>query len=109
MSTLISGAIGTWLNAVAGNGLRSVATGTRFEGQLVDTSLPVLGPVTAQLNPASGTRLEMTMRNPRVATATDQLTLTGDMTARRGRGRASLSTACATPPTAARPRRCGNG
>jgi hypothetical protein len=73
--------IGAWLNAVAPNGLRSVATGTRFEGQLVDTSLPVLGPVTAQLNPASGTRLEMTIRNPRVATATDQLTITGDMTA----------------------------
>lgn len=73
--------IGTWLNAVAPNGLRSVATGTRFEGQLVDTSLPVLGPVTAQLNPASGTRIELIIRNPRVATATDQLTVTGDMTA----------------------------
>ena len=73
--------LGTWINAVAGNGLRSVATGTRFEGQLVDTSLPVLGPVRAQLNPASGTRLEVTLRNPRVTTGTDQLTLTGDMTA----------------------------
>jgi hypothetical protein len=73
--------ITTWFNAVAGNGLRSVATGTRFEGQLVDTSLPVLGPVRAQLNPASGTRLEVTLRNPRVSTGIDQLTLTGDMTA----------------------------
>jgi hypothetical protein len=73
--------ITTWFNAVAGNGLRSVATGTRFEGQLVDTSLPVLGPVRARLDPASGTRLEVTLRNPRVSTGTDQLTLTGDMTA----------------------------
>jgi hypothetical protein len=73
--------LGTWINAVAGSGLRSVATGTRFEGQLVDTSLPVLGPVRAQLNPASGTRLEVTLRNPRVSTGNDQLTLTGDMTA----------------------------
>nr|WP_310522135.1 hypothetical protein [Polymorphobacter sp.] len=78
---LDSRVFGTWLAAVAPNGVRSSATGTRFEGVLVQDRVPLIGLLEARLDPASATRLDLTLSNPRVTAATDRLTVTGDLSA----------------------------
>ena len=72
---------GTWLAAIAPNGLRSSATGTAVDGALVVRQRPLLGPYTATLAPPSATRLDLTLANPRINAARDRLTVTGNLTA----------------------------
>ncbi|KAB7647804.1 hypothetical protein [Polymorphobacter fuscus] len=68
---------GTWLAAVAPNGLRASATGTAVDGALVTRQRPLLGPFTATIAPASATRLDVVLANPRINAARDRLTVTG--------------------------------
>ena len=70
----------TWLTAVAPNGLRSRATGTAAEGAVAVRQRPLLGPFTATIAPASATRLDLTLANPRINAAADRLTVTGNLT-----------------------------
>ena len=70
---------GTWLAAIAPNGLRSSATGTAAEGALVVRQRPLLGPFTGTIAPASATRLDVTLANPRINAAVDRLTVTGNL------------------------------
>lgn len=81
---------GTWLAAIAPNGLRSTATGTSVEGALVVRQRPLLGPFTATIAPASATRLELTLANPRISSARDRLTVTGNLA---GNARAQVQVA----------------
>ncbi len=79
-----------WLGAIAPNGLRATATGTAADGILVNRPRPLLGAVTARLDPASATRLDLTLANPRINAATDRLTINGDLRA-EARARARIS------------------
>lgn len=72
---------GTWLAAVAPNGLRATATGTSVQGALITRQRPLLGEFSATLAPASATRLDLTMANPRINAAADRLTITGNLSA----------------------------
>jgi hypothetical protein len=74
-------ALSTWLAAVAPNGLRSSATGTAAEGAVAVRQRPLLGAFTATIAPASATRLDLTLANPRIAAARDRLTVTGNLAA----------------------------
>lgn len=93
-----------WLGAIAPNGLRATATGTAAEGILVSRPRPLLGNITARLDPASATRLDLTLANPRISAAADRLTITGDLRAEaRAQARISglgpdQSVACRTDP-----------
>lgn len=71
----------TWLAAVAPNGLRAAATGTGAEGAVAVRQRPLLGAITATIAPASATRLDVTLANPRIAAATDRLTVNGNLSA----------------------------
>jgi hypothetical protein len=71
----------TWLAAVAPNGLRAAATGTGAEGAVAVRQRPLLGAITATIAPASATRLDLTLANPRIAAATDRLTVNGNLSA----------------------------
>ena len=68
-----------WLAAVAPDGLRAAASGTGVEGALVVRQRPLLGSFTATIAPASATRLDLTLANPRINAATDRLTVNGDL------------------------------
>jgi hypothetical protein len=70
-----------WLGAIAPNGVRATATGTAADGILVSRPRPLLGAVTARIDPASATRLDLTLANPRINAATDRLTINGDLRA----------------------------
>ena len=72
---------GTWLAAIAPNGLRATATGTSVQGALINRQRPLLGEFSAVIAPASATRLDLTMANPRINAAADRLTITGNLTA----------------------------
>lgn len=96
--------LSTWLAAIAPNGLRSSATGTAVEGAVAVRQRPVLGSFSATIAPASATRLDLTLANPRIATARDRLTVTGNLSA-NARAQAQLSgagfdqnVACRTDP-----------
>lgn len=71
----------TWLAAVAPNGLRASATGTGVEGAVAVRQRPLLGAITATIGPASATRLDVTLANPRINAATDRLTVNGNLLA----------------------------
>ena len=70
-----------WLAAIAPNGLRAAATGTAVQGALVNRQRPLLGEFSAAIVPASATRLDLTMSNPRINASADRLTVTGSLTA----------------------------
>jgi hypothetical protein len=96
--------LSTWLAAIAPNGLRSSATGTTVEGAVAVRQRPLLGAFSATIAPASATRLDLTLANPRIATARDRLTVTGNLTA-NARAQAQLAgagldqrVACRTDP-----------
>ena len=71
----------TWLAAIAPNGLRATATGTSAQGALITRQRPFLGEFSATIAPASATRLDVTLANPRINAAADRLTITGNLTA----------------------------
>ena len=71
--------LSTWLAAVAPDGLRSSATGTAVEGAVAVRQRPLLGAFTATIAPASATRLDLTLANPRIVPARDRLTVTGNL------------------------------
>jgi hypothetical protein len=76
-----------WLGAIAPNGVRATATGTSAEGILVSRPRPLMGSISARIDPASATRLDLTLANPRINAATDRLTINGDL---RGDARARV-------------------
>jgi hypothetical protein len=98
-----------WLAAIAPNGVRATATGTRAEGNLVSVQRPIIGTLRAAIDPASATRLDLTLANTRINAAANRLTINGNL---RGDARAQVrvtgtgmnqTVACTTDPAVREP------
>ena len=93
-----------WLGAVAPNGIRATATGTSARGDVAAITRPVIGTIRARIDPASATRVDLTLTNPRINAAANRLTVTGNL---RGEARTQVrvtgvgrseTVACTTTP-----------